>query len=154
TVSQLDGSFGLATGPADSLSAGLSGFAKTLSWEWPEISCKAVDLSPELSSEEAIASLVSEMLSKRPLEVRITPGAGWPRHVGEMPLAEGGDFPLEEGDVVLVTGGARGVTAEVAAGLARRCSPALVLLGRSPLPDAEPAWLTSLTTEQEIKHGL
>jgi len=153
TVSQLDGSFGLAGGPVDARSGGLSGFAKALSCEWPEISCKAVDLSPNLSTEEATASLVSEMLCKGPLEVGISPGARWSPRLAEMPLAECGEFPFKRGDVVLATGGARGVTAEIVLGLARQCSPTLVLLGRSPMPNTEPAWLASSTTEQDIRRG-
>ena len=41
---------------------------------------------------------------------------------------------LKAGDPVIVTGGARGITATVAAELAGRWRPTLLLLGRSPLP--------------------
>ena len=39
--------------------------------------------------------------------------------------------------VVLITGGARGITAEVAALLAERAQPTLVLVGRTPAPEGE-----------------
>jgi acyl transferase domain-containing protein/NAD(P)-dependent dehydrogenase (short-subunit alcohol dehydrogenase family) len=154
TVSHLDGRFGLAEGPADSLSGGVSGFAKTLSLEWPEVSCKAVDLSPEFGVEESAAALVTEMMFQGPTEVGITPGVRWSPHLIRMPLVESGDFPLTKDGVVLATGGARGVTAEVVFGLARRCSPTLVLLGRSPLPDPEPDWLASLANKHDIQRAL
>jgi NAD(P)-dependent dehydrogenase (short-subunit alcohol dehydrogenase family) len=55
---------------------------------------------------------------------------------------------------VVVTGGARGVTAQVAVALARAWEPTLVLLGRTPQPDVEPAWLSPLRDESEIKRAL
>jgi NAD(P)-dependent dehydrogenase (short-subunit alcohol dehydrogenase family) len=61
---------------------------------------------------------------------------------------------LPRSDVVVVTGGARGVTAEVAVALAQSFAATLVLLGRSPEPSAEPDWLKPLTEEGEIKRAL
>jgi len=43
-------------------------------------------------------------------------------------------------DVLVVIGGARGITAEVAKELALRHHPTLVLVGRSPWPAEEPEW--------------
>ena len=43
--------------------------------------------------------------------------------------------PFAPGDVIVATGGARGVTAEAAVALARAYRPTLVLLGRSPAPE-------------------
>ncbi len=42
--------------------------------------------------------------------------------------------PLDKNSVVLITGGARGITAEIATQLAKHYKPILVLVGRSPLP--------------------
>src|SRR5262249_45762069 len=53
-----------------------------------------------------------------------------------------------------VSGGARGVTAEVAVALARAYRPTLVLLGRSEPPQPEPDWLAALQTEPDIKREL
>src|SRR4029453_17710492 len=41
--------------------------------------------------------------------------------------------------VILVTGGARGITADVACELAERYQPTLLLVGRTPLPPIEEA---------------
>jgi NAD(P)-dependent dehydrogenase (short-subunit alcohol dehydrogenase family) len=57
--------------------------------------------------------------------------------------------------VVLVTGGARGITAEVACALAERYRPTLLLVGRSPLPaPEEPAATRELTAPPAIKAAL
>jgi NAD(P)-dependent dehydrogenase (short-subunit alcohol dehydrogenase family) len=55
---------------------------------------------------------------------------------------------------VVVTGGGRGVTAATAIALAEAYQPLLVLLGRSPEPQSEPAWLTPLTGESVIKRAI
>jgi NAD(P)-dependent dehydrogenase (short-subunit alcohol dehydrogenase family) len=55
---------------------------------------------------------------------------------------------------VVVSGGARGVTAEVALALAEAFRPTLMLLGRSPAPAAEPEWLVTLREETDIKRAL
>lgn len=55
------------------------------------------------------------------------------------PAIRGGNarVPLGPGDVCLVTGGVRGITAYVAGALARRTGCALVLTGRTPADDPE-----------------
>src|SRR5690606_2947489 len=56
------------------------------------------------------------------------------------------------GDVVVVTGGARGVTAACLIEWAQRCQPRLLLLGRTPLRD-EPAALAGMD-ESGLKRAL
>ena len=59
------------------------------------------------------------------------------------------------GDVVVVTGGARGVTAQVAIELAERCQPTMLVLGRSREPAAdEAAWLNGIAGEAALKAAL
>ena len=62
--------------------------------------------------------------------------------------------PIMPGDLIVVSGGARGVTAEAAFALAQAFRPTLLLLGRSPMPEAEPDWLNGLTAEPQIKQAL
>jgi NAD(P)-dependent dehydrogenase (short-subunit alcohol dehydrogenase family) len=53
---------------------------------------------------------------------------------------------------VLITGGARGITAEIAIELGKRYKPTLLLVGRSPLPEMEEAEETALlSTPAQIK---
>jgi NAD(P)-dependent dehydrogenase (short-subunit alcohol dehydrogenase family) len=59
--------------------------------------------------------------------------------------------PFAAGELVLVTGGARGVTAAAALELARACKPTLALWGRSPRPAAEPADVAACLTERDLK---
>jgi NAD(P)-dependent dehydrogenase (short-subunit alcohol dehydrogenase family) len=64
-----------------------------------------------------------------------------------------GAFPCSD-DTVLITGGARGVTAEVAVAMAEAGQPRLILMGRSPEPEKEPDWLIGLNSEAEIKRAI
>jgi len=57
--------------------------------------------------------------------------------------------------VFLVTGGARGVTAEIARQLAERCQPTLILAGASSLPSGpEPADTAGITETARLKAAL
>jgi acyl transferase domain-containing protein/NAD(P)-dependent dehydrogenase (short-subunit alcohol dehydrogenase family) len=158
TVSRLNGCFGMADGGAvtDALSGGLAGLAKTAGHEWPEVACKAFDLSADLTDVNKIAEmLVAELLVDGVQEIGFsTKGLQTLSLVEEALSGEKLDSPVDYGDVVLVSGGARGVTAEVAIALAASSRATLLLLGRSEAPQLEPAWLDGLQSEVEIKKAV
>ncbi|MCJ8502510.1 type I polyketide synthase [Desulfatitalea alkaliphila] len=159
TVTWLDGAFGF-TGQAidDPEQGGLAGLAKTAALEWPAIRCGALDVDPRWTDPASAAkAAVSEMLCKSTgttTEVGLSDKGrtglqqvtAAPRHLQTLSLASE--------DVVVVTGGARGVTAASALALAQRTPCTLALLGRSPQPIAEPDWLAPLTSEGEMKQVL
>ena len=157
TVSRLDGSFGLSglKTEQDPAFGGLAGLAKTAAREWPEVSCRAVDASADWSHTVSVAQTIAEEAAfKGPVEMGISETGSRVVLLSASEQVSGGKLPLKKGDVVLITGGARGVTAEAAAALAAACSPALAILGRSPLPAAEEAWLAPCVTEGDIKKTL
>lgn len=157
TISRLNGSFGFESSQLqDPISGGLAGLIKCAHLEWPEVTARAIDLSQEWSAPHvAAAMLVTELLHEGPVEVGLTPSGPVQIEVVEEPVnADAGTPPLHPGDVVVVTGGARGVTAETAIAVAAAWKPCLVILGRSPEPAPEPDWLVRLTTEAEIKQAL
>jgi acyl transferase domain-containing protein/NAD(P)-dependent dehydrogenase (short-subunit alcohol dehydrogenase family) len=157
TVSRLDGAFGLTAAPlTQPLSGGLAGLSKTAAHEWPEVHCKALDLAenfPDL--DEAVLAIADELLASGPDEVGIAAAGRCTLQLTERPLAASDwQAPLQRGDVLLVSGGARGVTAECCVALGQALAPTLVLLGRTPLPQPETESLAKLTTEAEIKRAL
>jgi NAD(P)-dependent dehydrogenase (short-subunit alcohol dehydrogenase family)/acyl carrier protein len=158
TVSRLDGAFGFGELQArcDPVSGGLAGLVKTARHEWPEVHCKALDLDPEFNDAAAAAGqIVAEVFRAGPVEVGLSARGRVTLDVA-VAAVEPRDTraPLDESDVVVVTGGARGVTADAALALARAFRPKLVLLGRSELGESEPAWLQDLQTEAGIKKAL
>ncbi|MFE3054141.1 SDR family NAD(P)-dependent oxidoreductase [Nocardia sp. NPDC059239] len=149
TVSRIDGLLGLSGGSdAAGLLGGLPGLVKTLAIEAPSLFCRAVDLSPELTGEQAVAQLIAEIADADTAAVEVGVAADLSRRTLAATIEDGTDPLLPQGDSVaapteadllVVTGGGRGVTAACAIGLARRYRSGLLLLGRSELAD-EPAW--------------
>jgi hypothetical protein len=86
----------------DALSGGLAGLAKTAGHEWPEVTCKAFDLSADLTDENKIAEmLVDELLVEGAQEVGFsTEGLQTLRLVEEALPGEKLDSPVDYGDVV------------------------------------------------------
>ncbi|MGP0063709.1 MAG: SDR family NAD(P)-dependent oxidoreductase [Isosphaeraceae bacterium] len=142
TVSRLDGVFGLGglAREIDPTSGALAGLAKTAGHEWSGVHCKAVDLDPALESSGGAASaIVDELLTSGPAEVGLGASGRMAVELGEAGATglPGGRTPrVGRGDLVVITGGARGITAEVAVALAEAFQPRLLLLGRSPEPSA------------------
>jgi acyl transferase domain-containing protein/NAD(P)H-dependent flavin oxidoreductase YrpB (nitropropane dioxygenase family)/NADP-dependent 3-hydroxy acid dehydrogenase YdfG len=138
---------------------GIAGLLKCLALEWPGVRVRAVDLDPEERAAALARQLLAEMSLDDPyVEVG---RAGGQRHVLEptlSPLEEAAaDSGIEigEGSVLLVTGGARGITADVAIELARRYRPRLILVGRSPLPPPEePQDTAGVSAPKELKAAL
>ncbi|WP_051660158.1 type I polyketide synthase [Mycolicibacterium aromaticivorans] len=123
---------------------GVASLVKTAGWEWPNASVRAIDME-SLDAERLAAELLE---GGSGIEVALR--ADGTRLVAvddiESSVGEGETISVTPGGVVLVTGGARGVTAESALALAKRHGLRLALLGRTPLRDVsidEPAGTTA-----------
>jgi len=151
-VSRRDGAFGHASNVAGAhaLHGGLAGLAKTASHEWPDVRCRAIDVSSVLTAKEAAVAIVQELALEAPLEVGLGPAGRIGLAMKTQPALTH-DHRFGTGDVIVVTGGARGVTAECARVLAKRHNLSLLLLGRSPEPIAEVEWLSTARDEAAIK---
>jgi NADP-dependent 3-hydroxy acid dehydrogenase YdfG len=156
TVTHLDGTFGLSdAGPLGAAESGaLAGLAKTVRHEWPTVAAKAIDLDPALDPAAAGDAVVDELFRAGPTEVGIGPTGNSTLELVPAPLAGDLALQLSPSDVIVLTGGARGVTAEVAMALAGSGRPTLVLLGRSPEPTAEPPELAVCADEPAVKRSL
>ncbi len=158
TLTMMDGAFGFAGNRFDNPEQGaLAGLAKTASLEWESVTCRAVDLSPEISDPETMAKQVADELlavtDQGPIEVGLFPDrrvtlTSVPAQTVEGRLGLGPD------DVVVITGGARGVTAHCALALARATGSQIALIGRSPAPFDTPGWLVGMETEAAMKKAI
>ncbi|CAB1062700.1 omega-3 polyunsaturated fatty acid synthase subunit, PfaA [Olavius sp. associated proteobacterium Delta 1] len=155
TVTRLDGAFGLKRNQVQSpIQGGLAGLAKTAAIEWKDVCCHAIDIAPDWSDVPAIASaIVKEVMSPGPIEIGLDLDNRCTLSLVTAPRPIG-SIDLNQDDVVVISGGARGVTAAAALELARHTGSKLVLIGRSPEPFAEPQWLSALAGEADIKKGL
>ena len=158
TVSRLDGHFGFSSDKRlrDPISGGLAGLLKCARLEWPEVHARAFDLSAEWSAPHvAAAMLVTELFCEGPAEVGLTPSGPVALEVVESPLSVQFESPpIRPGEVVVISGGARGVTAEAAHAIAKAWKPNLIIFGRSPEPSPEPEWLNGLKDEASIRKAL
>ncbi len=161
TVSRLDGRFGVeGLWPEIDITTGaLAGLSKTAGREWTEIHCKALDLGGDAtSSDRAAAWIVDELLARGPSEVGLDREGPVTLEVAaarEPSAIQGRRMDLGPDDLVVVSGGARGITAEVAVALARTFRPRLLILGRSPAPEGEEEpRLAACRDEAELKRCL
>ncbi|WBB78427.1 SDR family NAD(P)-dependent oxidoreductase [Micromonospora sp. WMMD882] len=160
TVARLDGRLGVvpSAGPAGSAElatvalGGLSGLVKTLAVEAPSVYCRAVDVAAGLPVARVVELLLAE-LHDAAVAVREVghdaDGARWTTRLTAGPAdADGPEVaPPGPADLLVVTGGGRGVTAACVSDLARRYGVGLLLLGRTPLAD-EPAWAQGVPLDQ------
>jgi acyl transferase domain-containing protein/NAD(P)H-dependent flavin oxidoreductase YrpB (nitropropane dioxygenase family) len=136
---------------------GIAGLVKTLAREWPEVRSRVVDFSAKDPPERIADHLATEIFV----------ADGWPeigydrgRRVRlctvESPLQNAHALlELKPGEPVLISGGARGITALVAAELAKTWRPTLLIVGTTPTPsEREPSDTASLRNEAEIKTAL
>ncbi|HLH14274.1 MAG TPA: SDR family NAD(P)-dependent oxidoreductase, partial [Solirubrobacteraceae bacterium] len=153
-ATRLGGSFGVGEGSADGAAeqGALCGFLKTLAQEWPQVRAKCVDLSAAPAAQAA-AQLLEELSAADGLvEVGYREGERMQLALAARGLQDRAAVEALDGDsVVLVTGGARGITARVAQTLAERHRPTLVLVGRTPdePESAETAALSELAQLRE-----
>jgi malonyl CoA-acyl carrier protein transacylase/acyl carrier protein/NAD(P)-dependent dehydrogenase (short-subunit alcohol dehydrogenase family) len=158
SVSRLGGRFGIENfADSNPVSGGLGGIIKTTDKEWPEVACKALDLPRKGNSKKLAEQIVEESLLQGPLEVGITETGLCTVAIETLSFDNEisvGSHLFSPGDVIVVTGGARGVTACVATALAKTYQVTLLLLGRSPEPDIEADWLQGLASETEIKKAI
>ncbi|AVV45852.1 polyketide synthase [Streptomyces sp. P3] len=134
----------------DARPAGLRGLFRTLARECPDTLARVVDLT-DVSASAVADSVVAEAVAADRTPVVLRTAAG--RHgfeLVEAPLgalgstgagpagdgvAEAAALGLDRNSVVLLAGGARGITAQFAAALAGAARCRLELLGRTPAPD-------------------
>jgi acyl transferase domain-containing protein/NAD(P)-dependent dehydrogenase (short-subunit alcohol dehydrogenase family)/acyl carrier protein len=139
---------------------GVADFIKTLSLEFNGVLCKVVDLD----STDPVAILQQKLLDEltSPDET-LQVGLPGDRRLTVAPQLAPLDAPLDgplphpiQSDwVILLTGGARGVTAEIARQLAGRYHPTLILAGASPLASGpEPADTAGITELPKLKSAL
>lgn len=117
------------------------GLLKSVHQEWPGLHCKAIDLDPSHGMGDNAHFIVDELrLAGGRIEVGYPAGQRTIFRTVSAPLEElpnSTHNPLEPGTVILATGGARGITADVLRGFAVP-GVHLILVGRTPKPGVEP----------------
>jgi acyl transferase domain-containing protein len=140
---------------------GVAGLVKTLAREWPQVRCRVVDLAPgdplgaladrlaaEIFAEDGWAE-VGYDLGRR---IRLCAVDSSLPVAGVPPVAA---ITLRPREPVVISGGARGITALVADELARAWQPTLLIVGTTPAHcSVEQGDTAALAGELEIKSAL
>jgi NAD(P)-dependent dehydrogenase (short-subunit alcohol dehydrogenase family) len=137
----------------------IAGLTKTIAREWPLVRARVVDLDLRDTKGSLADRVVAEALHEDAwTEVGYVRGRRVRLRTVASPLDPKGaaaGFSLSEGEPVMITGGARGITSLVAEELARRWRPTLLLIGSTPAPEGpgDPL-LEKLNDPSEIKAAL
>ncbi|MEV5874880.1 SDR family NAD(P)-dependent oxidoreductase [Streptomyces sp. NPDC052101] len=161
-----------AADPAGALrAAGLDGLFRSVGREYPDLSARVVavaDASPAAVADAVLAELRAP--GADPVVLRTAAGARQGLALRPAPLgplaatgagpagpgaAEAAALGLDRDSVVLLVGGARGITARFAATLAAACRCRIELLGRTPAPTApEDPHTVAARTPVELRAAL
>ncbi|MFE2715798.1 SDR family NAD(P)-dependent oxidoreductase [Streptomyces mirabilis] len=152
-------------------SPGLRGFFRSLAREYPDTVARVVEHAPGAAPEDIAAELVAELTAPdhEPVVLR-SPGTRRGLRMAEEGLgllgstgagpagdgaAEAAALGLDADSVVLLVGGARGITARFAATLAAASRCRIELFGRTALPEgAEDPALAAADTAGELRSAL
>jgi acyl transferase domain-containing protein/NADP-dependent 3-hydroxy acid dehydrogenase YdfG len=155
TVQDTGGCFGLKDAdPRRAWLGGLAALTRTAAKEWPLAAVKAIDCQRGDREADAVAAaIVHELLTGgSTVDVGLrADGSRWTLAEGELPPVHG-ETTIDGDSVLVVSGGARGVTAAALRSLAAG-RPRMLLIGRSVLAD-EPAYLASARDEPSLVRAL
>lgn len=136
------GGFGLATSGSSASfpTACVSGFAASVHLERPSVRVRVLDLHPGIDARAAVRCLVDESSGGQAFALihydrELRRFAQVPQDLG-LQTSPPRNVQWNHRDVVLVTGGGKGITAECALAFARATQVRLLLVGSSPSPGA------------------
>ncbi|SMX34720.1 type I polyketide synthase [Actibacterium lipolyticum] len=158
-ASAMGGAFGFdSVVPQSPAAAGAPGLLKTIAKEWDDALVRSVDFDVASDTSKRVEVLLAEAGHRDDhveIGVRGDERLGLfaeQRSISADALA---DIELDKDSVVLVTGGARGITAKIVKHLASNHSPRFVLLGSSPAPEGpEDASTAGITDARDLKSAL
>ncbi|MCK9897355.1 type I polyketide synthase, partial [Frankia sp. AgB32] len=157
TLTRIDGSMGgpgtgadASPDPASRVLGGLAGLSRTIAAESPALFARALDIHPGLPAHRLGPHLLAELRDAAvvPAVVGID-AAGNRCTIAAIPQANADGGPdqtagaqpaVRADDVILVTGGGRGITARCVIALAAAVPAEFVLLGRTDVTHPLPAW--------------
>ncbi len=134
---------------------GISGLLKTAAIELPGVRVKSVDLDNKASVSEIAENLFKEIgVADNFIEI----GYSGKKRMrlgllgSSLESRRENGLQIDSSWVILVTGGARGITAQIVLELARKYQPKLILAGRSlPPPVEEPAQTAGVEQPEALK---
>ncbi|MCP3927136.1 MAG: SDR family NAD(P)-dependent oxidoreductase [Desulfobacterales bacterium] len=156
TVSRMDGYLGLGKKKTNVISGGLAGLTKTLNLEWADTFCRAVDIDPNMGVDKTVEKIVAEIHDpdRRVVETAYFKKQRITLFAGNSDDKKSLTKSVNSSSVLLVSGGAKGVTAKCVVNLAKRSGATFILLGRSKYDSSEPGFLNGVVDEPQMKKAI
>lgn len=156
-VAHLDGEFGLGeTNKFSAIAGGLFGLTKSLNQEWENVFCRSIDLNPELDLETSVKHILAEIHDPNLLIQEVGYSSqGRVNLIADFTPLVTTNSPKEitKDQVFLVSGGAKGITAQCVIKIAQKYQCKFILLGRSST-EPEPVWAENCENEAELKQRI
>ena len=157
SVARLDGEFGLGESHNFSaISGGLFGLSKSINQEWENVFCRSLDLNPDLDPETSVKNILAEIYDANLLIQEV----GYSNKGRVTLIADFSPLPttnsareITKDQVFLVSGGAKGITAQCVIKIAQQYQCKFILLGRSST-EVEPVWAENCENEAELKQRI
>jgi acyl transferase domain-containing protein len=156
-VAYLDGEFGLGeTNKFSAIAGGLFGLTKSLNQEWENVFCRSIDLNPDLDLETSVKHIIAEIYDPNLLIQEVGYSSkGRVNLIADFTPLPTTNYPQEisKDQVFLVSGGAKGITAQCVIKIAQEYQCKFILLGRSST-EPEPVWAENCENEAELKQRI
>jgi len=156
-VAYLDGEFGLGeTNKFSAIAGGLFGLTKSLNQEWENVFCRSIDLNPDLDLETSVKHILAEIHDPNLLIQEVGYSSkGRVNLIADFTPLPTTNYPQEitKDQVFLVSGGAKGITAQCVIKIAQEYQCKFILLGRSST-EPEPVWAENCENEAELKQRI
>ncbi len=137
--------------------AAICGMAKSVAREWPNVDVRVVDVD-ESQDQSAVGALIAKEFISCDSKLEIAYIGGRRMELDLVPEAlptSATEHEHANNDVILVIGGARGITAKILERLSRERSGTFVLVGRSASPStAESPSTVGLTNIKRLKTAI
>ncbi len=157
SVTNRGGTLGFGENSVPGPAAGaIGGFTKALSHEWKEADVRVVDVAGEGLYPELARQVLGEVFSDADSpEVGVLGGVRYePVFYDEAKTSEPAGFSPTSEDLIVVTGGAKGISAEICVDLAQRFGCKLALVGRSELSHSDPLAVDMEAEKERVRQQL
>lgn len=156
TITRLDGQLGLGKrGNTSIVGGGLNGLVKCLNLEWSQVFCRAVDIQPELGNKTIAQHILAELHdpNRSLVETAVNTNGRLTLSAEKSPVKEHAviETSITPDSLFLVSGGARGVTANCVIEMAKAFRCKFILLGRSNADFVVPAYAKNENDEKVLK---
>lgn len=156
TCTRMDGQLGQGRrGTVSVVGGGITGLVKCLNLEWSPVFCRAIDVQPELSTQQITDQLIAEYHDPNVSVIEVAYSKegrqttiAQPTEVKENQTI---NTTVNKDSVFLVSGGAKGVTATCVIEMAKTFQCKFVLLGRSSIDFDIPDFAKSENDEGTLK---